>query len=75
VEFDGDPATVRRQPSVADMIVYPRYVEAELAEGSSPDDLLVGLAGRVSIKRFEVMAPSLHKIFLSRIGHKEASHD
>jgi len=75
VEFDGDSEVLRRQPSVTNLIVYPRYVEAELAEGSSPDDLLSGLAGRVSIKRFEVVAPSLHKIFISRMGRKEASHD
>jgi ABC-2 type transport system ATP-binding protein len=75
VEFDGDAEVLRRQPSVADLIVYPRWVEAELAEGASPDDLLVNLAGRVAIKRFEVVAPSLHKIFLSRMGHKEASDD
>jgi ABC-2 type transport system ATP-binding protein len=75
VEFDGDPEVVRRHPAVAELIVYPRYVEAELAEGARPDDLLAGLAGRVSIKRFEVVAPSLHKIFLARIGHREASHD
>jgi ABC-2 type transport system ATP-binding protein len=75
VEFDGDPEVVRRHPSVASLIVYPRWVEAELAEGSSPDELLAGLAGRISIKRFEVLAPSLHKIFLTRIGHREASND
>jgi ABC-2 type transport system ATP-binding protein len=74
VEFDGDPQIIRRHRSVTDLIVYPRWVEAELAEGSSPDDLLAGLAGRLSIKRFEVVSPSLHKIFLSRIGHKESSH-
>jgi len=50
-------------------------VEAELAEGSTPDDLLAGLASRVSVKRFEVAAPSLHKIFLSRIGHRRASQE
>jgi ABC-2 type transport system ATP-binding protein len=74
VEFDGDPQIIRRHRSVTDLIVYPRWVEAELAEGSSPDDLLAGLVGRLSIKRFEVVTPSLHKIFLSRMGHKEASH-
>jgi len=60
---------------VAGLIVYPRWVEAELAEGSSPDELLAGLAGRISIKRFEVLAPSLHKIFVNRIGHREASDE
>jgi ABC-2 type transport system ATP-binding protein len=73
VEFDGDLQLIRSHPSVAGLIAYPRWVEVELGPGASPDDLLAGLAGRLSIRRFEVVAPSLHKIFLSRMGHREAS--
>ncbi len=52
------------------LITYPRWVEAELAEGVSTDQLLQALVGRVSIKRFELMSPSLHKIFLNTVGKK-----
>lgn len=70
VEFDGDPEVVRRSPAVGNLIVYPRWVEAELAPGADADRLLADLVGRVSVKRFEVVAPSLQKIFISRVGSR-----
>jgi len=70
VECDGDPAGVRRSPAVGNLIVYPRWVEAELAPGADADRLLADLVGRVSVKRFEVVAPSLQKSFISRVGSR-----
>jgi ABC-2 type transport system ATP-binding protein len=71
IEFDGDPEVVRSSGMVSRLISYPRWVEAELAEGCSADGLLAALVGRLSIKRFEVMAPSLHKIFVRQVGTRE----
>jgi ABC-2 type transport system ATP-binding protein len=68
VEFDGDAEVIRGSKAVAELITYPRWVEAELTAGAGADDLLRDLVGRVSVKRFELVAPSLHKIFLSRVG-------
>jgi ABC-2 type transport system ATP-binding protein len=72
IEFDGDPEAVRATGLVGELIAYPRWVEAELAEGCTADQLLEALAGRLSIRRFEVMAPSLHKIFVRQVGSREA---
>jgi ABC-2 type transport system ATP-binding protein len=72
IEFDGDPEAVRATGLVGELITYPRWVEAELAEGCTADQLLQALAGRLSIRRFEVMAPSLHKIFVRQVGAREA---
>jgi ABC-type uncharacterized transport system ATPase subunit len=55
-------------PIVAKTLSYQRYVELELTESTDPDELLQALVGRVSIKRFEVKAPSLHSIFVSLVG-------
>jgi ABC-2 type transport system ATP-binding protein len=67
VEFDGEPDILQRCDLTRDVISYPRWVEAELAEGVSADQLLGYLVGKVSIKRFEVVAPSLHKIFIDQL--------
>ena len=67
VEFDGDADILQRCSLTADVISYPRWVEAELAQGVSPDELLGYLVGKVSIRRFEVLAPSLHKIFIDHL--------
>jgi len=67
IEFDGDSEVIQRCDLVANMISYPRWVEAELIDGAGPDELLGYLVGKVSIKRFEVVNPSLHKIFIDQL--------
>ncbi|HZI28410.1 MAG TPA: ATP-binding cassette domain-containing protein [Gemmatimonadaceae bacterium] len=46
-----------------------RYLEVELAEGADPQELLrrVVNAGAL-VSRFELIQPSLHQIFLDRVG-------
>ena len=68
IEFDGDMSFLKQTHTVSSMIEYPRYIEAKLSEGKSPDDLLQAVVGRVSIRRFEVVSPSLHKIFVEQVG-------
>ncbi len=68
VEYDGDGEFIRRLPVVASAASYPRYAELELTEDGDPAELLRALVDRVSIKRFEVKAPSLHSIFVSLVG-------
>ena len=68
VEFDGEGGFIAELPHVADVIHYPRYVEVALTPEASPHELLSALAQRLDITRFEVLAPSLHRIFLDRVG-------
>lgn len=68
LEFDGSADFISDLPEVEKMIRYPRWVEIELTDESSPDKLLAKLTGRISIRRFEVASPSLHKIFVDLVG-------
>jgi ABC-2 type transport system ATP-binding protein len=46
-----------------------RFFEIELAPGAQPDDLLSRVvASGARVRRFEVISPSLHQIFLERVG-------
>ncbi|MEO8192583.1 MAG: ATP-binding cassette domain-containing protein [Gemmatimonadales bacterium] len=46
-----------------------RYFEVELANGADPQALLQRILGTgASISRFEIVQPSLHQIFLERVG-------
>lgn len=46
-----------------------RYFEVELAEGADPQQLLQRIVGAgASVNRFEIVQPSLHQIFLERVG-------
>jgi ABC-2 type transport system ATP-binding protein len=71
VEFDGELDLERLPLPVSVISRFPRYVEMELAEGTSAQEVLAALVGRVSIRRFEVVAPSLHGIFVQIVGKGE----
>jgi len=46
-----------------------RFFEIELATGADPQELLQRLvAGGARVRRFELVTPSLHQIFLERVG-------
>lgn len=68
LEFDGDGSFVRELDFVASVTAYPRWIEVELREGADPDALFAAVAGRLKMKRFETVAPSLHKIFVRLVG-------
>ena len=46
-----------------------RYFEVEMADGADPQVLLQRIVGTgASVSRFEIVRPSLHQIFLERVG-------
>ena len=68
VEFDGDSKIFDDVAGVASVSRFPRYVELGIEQGGTPDSILAQIVGRVSIRRFEVVAPSLHSIFVTLVG-------
>jgi ABC-2 type transport system ATP-binding protein len=68
LEFDGDASFVGGLPFVQSVVSYPRWIEVELREGADPDSLFRAVSGRLRVRRFEAVAPSLHKIFIRLAG-------
>jgi ABC-2 type transport system ATP-binding protein len=68
LEFDGDGSFVKDLDFVASVAAYPRWIEVELKEGTDPDLLFAAVAGRLRMRRFETVSPSLHKIFVRLVG-------
>ncbi len=74
VAFDGSPSpevlTVLHDPSLVVRINDGnRLIEAELAPDVTAHALLAALVGAgANIERFELVRPSLHRIFLERVG-------
>ena len=68
VEFDGTIDFGSLSGMVRNVSRFPRWVEVELAEGASPQTLLKILVSQVSVRRFEVVSPSLHNIFVELVG-------
>jgi len=70
VEFDG---TINLDPLstlIRGISRFPRWAEMELAEGASPQAVLGILVDQVAVRRFEVVSPSLHRIFVELVGGK-----
>jgi len=67
-EFDGDLEPGTLEGLAAGIVRFPRYVEIELAAGATAQQVLKVLAERVTVRRFEVAAPSLHTIFVQAVG-------
>ncbi len=74
VAFDGAPnaavdAILRNPALVASRDDHNRFLELELAAGASSGDLLQQLiTAGASLQRFERVQPSLHRIFLEKVG-------
>lgn len=68
MEFDGDGSFIEDMNEVESVIKYPRYVEIELVDSNMSDEFLRKIVTRISIKRFEKIVPSLHKIFIKTVG-------
>ncbi len=65
----GVPPILRDRTLVARCDDSNRMLEIELAPDASPQDLLTRLIGTgATIERFEIVRPSLHRIFLDRVG-------
>ena len=67
VEVEGDAGFLRDDPLVANMVAHPNYIEIQPAEGVDPERILRRLIDRVRVRRFEMVSPSLHRIFVERV--------
>lgn len=68
LEFDGDASFIQSLEFVNSVVPYPRWLEVELHDNADADRLFRALAGKVKVRRFEVVEPSLHKIFIRLVG-------
>jgi ABC-2 type transport system ATP-binding protein len=74
LSLGGDPsaevsAVLADRALVLKMDDNNRYFEIEMAAGGNPQQLLQRLVGAgAQVQRFELIQPSLHQIFLDRVG-------
>ncbi|MDJ0840255.1 MAG: ATP-binding cassette domain-containing protein [Acidobacteriota bacterium] len=68
IEYEGDGTLFDRLPGVTRVNDAGKEVELTLVEGTDPQDILARLIGKISIRRFDMRAPSLHEIFIRAVG-------
>ena len=65
--FDGDASFLKTHPAVKSAHIYENYAEFVLNDPDHQNGLLVELAQKLSIRRYEKVEPSLNAIFLDLV--------
>jgi ABC-2 type transport system ATP-binding protein len=73
--FEGDGSFLRSLPGVEAVRDFGRYVEVRMADGADHQALLREASARLRLRRFELVEPSLHDIFVEtvRAGGEDAA--
>jgi ABC-2 type transport system ATP-binding protein len=70
--FEGDGRFLGELPGVARVSDHGQYVELQLADGTDPQGVLQAAAARLRLRRFEIVDPSLHDVFVERVRAAES---
>ncbi len=65
--FDGDGSFIEHLPEVAQVSDHKQYMEVRLRDGHDAQALLREAAARLKLRRFEIVEPSLHDIFVESV--------
>jgi ABC-2 type transport system ATP-binding protein len=68
LEYEGDGAFLSALPGVARVDAYGSYSEVRLEAGADPQAVFRAIAGRLKVTKFEIVAPTLHNIFIEKVG-------
>lgn len=73
IEFDGDGAFLEHLTGVVRTLIYQNSAEVEVQDGVAPGSLLPAIAQHLDVRKFEILEPSLHSIFLQVVGEPAAA--
>lgn len=68
LEFEGDGEFLKKLPLVKRADVYQNYAELELVDIKKSRELLSKLDDKLSLRKFEIVEPSLNSIFINVVG-------
>jgi ABC-2 type transport system ATP-binding protein len=68
--YDGDGSFIASLPGVAKVTDFGQYVEVRLQDGADPQPILREAAKHLRVRRFEIVEPSLHDIFVETVTGK-----
>jgi ABC-2 type transport system ATP-binding protein len=71
IEFEGDGEFLKGFDFVCRADVYQNYAELELTDISKSTELLAVLNGKLLLRKFEIVEPSLNSIFVNVINGSE----
>ncbi|MGD1046056.1 MAG: ATP-binding cassette domain-containing protein [Bacteroidota bacterium] len=68
LEYEGDGEFLKNFSFIRRADVYQNYAELELTDISKSSELLASLNGKLSLRKFEIVEPSLNSIFINVVG-------
>jgi ABC-2 type transport system ATP-binding protein len=68
IEYEGDGEFLKTMPNVKRADVYQNYAELELVDAAHSSKVLSKLDAKLSIRKFEIVEPSLNSIFINVVG-------
>ena len=68
IDYEGDGAVLGGLPGVRRLNDAGVHAELTLEDDADPDAILAALVGRIRIRRFEMVEPSLHEVFVRSVG-------
>jgi ABC-2 type transport system ATP-binding protein len=68
LEYEGDGEFLKSFSFIRRADVYQNYAELELTDISKSSELLANLNGKLSLRKFEIVEPSLNSIFINVVG-------
>lgn len=75
LEYDGDASFLKQLRSVKKSNIYQNFAEIELEESANPKEILDAINGRLDLRKFEVVEPSLNSIFIDVVGGVPAEQE
>ena len=67
IQYSGDGSFIKEMRGVRSVDDYGNYVEIRLARDADPSGLLREMCSRVAVTRFELVEPSLNRIFIEKV--------
>jgi ABC-2 type transport system ATP-binding protein len=75
LEYEGDGGFLKNFDFVRRADLYQNYAELELTDISKSTELLANLNGKITLRKFEIVEPSLNSIFINVVGgHEKIEH-
>jgi ABC-2 type transport system ATP-binding protein len=68
LEYDGDGSFLEQLSSVKKANIYQNFAEIEIVDSANPKEILDAVNGRLDLRKFEVVEPSLNSIFIDVVG-------
>jgi ABC-2 type transport system ATP-binding protein len=71
IRYSGDGSFIERLPEIESVDDYGNYIELKLSRDADASALLREICTKVAVTRFEIVEPSLNRIFIEKVSQAD----